>query len=165
LTIIALNALEENKRVHDKIEAMADLSQPQGTIWTNKSKGAILAKFKYRVEQVHGFFDKCHANLAMVWKTMFPLDPAPSTLLALMTRFKNPVRVQALIRKELLARAELAFAFVLARYPTLDLELIAKANVELQQYYPIARHPASIIFARMEAGTKANLWTRTDQGV
>ena len=163
-TVIALNALEENKRVHDKIEAMTNLSQPHSTIWTNRSKAAIVAKFKYRVEQVQGFFDKCHANLAMVWKTMFPLDPAPSTLLALMTRFKNPVRVQALIRKELLAGAELAFAFMLARYPTLDLELIAKADVELQQYYPVARRPASIIVARMEAGTEASLRTRTDQG-
>jgi hypothetical protein len=113
----------------------------------------------------HGFFDKCHANLAMVWKTMFPLDPVPSTLLALMTRLKNPVRVQALIGKELLAGAELAFAFMLARYLTLDLELIAKADVELHQYYPVARCPASIIVTRMEAGTEANLRTQTDQGV
>jgi hypothetical protein len=43
------------------------------------------------------------------------------------------------MRKELLAGAELAFAFVLARSPTLDLELIAKGDVELQQYYPVAR--------------------------
>jgi hypothetical protein len=114
---------------------------------------------------VHGFFDKCHANLAMVWKTMFPLDPAPSTLLALMAKFKNPARVQALIRKELLAGAELPFAFVLACYPTVDLELSAKADVELHQYYPVARCPASIIVTRMEAGTEANLRTQTDQGV
>jgi hypothetical protein len=84
---------------------------------------------------------------------MFPLDPAPSTLLSLMARFKNPVRV--LIRKVLPARDELAFAFVLARYPMLDLELSAKADVELHQYYPIAKRPASVIVAR----------TRTDQGV
>ena len=159
-----MNVSEENKRVHDKIEAMIDLSQPKGTIWTNRSKAAIVAKFEYRVEQVHGFFDKCHANLAMVWKTMFSLDPAPPTLLALMTRFKNLARIQALIRKELLAGAELAFAFVLARYPTLDLELIAKADVKLDQYYPVARHPAYIIVSRMEAGTERTLRTQTDQG-
>jgi hypothetical protein len=92
-TVIALNALEENMCVHEKIKVVTDLSQPLCTIWTNRSKAAIVAKFKYRAEQVHGFFDKCHANLAMVWKTMFPLDPAPSTLLALMAKFKNPVRV------------------------------------------------------------------------
>jgi hypothetical protein len=160
-----LNTLEENKRVHDKIKTMTDLSQPQSKIWTNRSKAAIVAKFKYRVEHVRGFFDKCHAKLAMVWKTMFHLDPPPSTLLASMARFKNPVRVHALICKELLAGVELAFAFVLARYPKLDLELIAKADVELHQYYPVARCPASIIVARMEAGTEENLRTQTDQGV
>jgi hypothetical protein len=98
-----------------------------------------VAKFQYRVKQVHSFFDKYHTNLAIVWKTMFPLDPAPSNMLALMTQFKNPLRFQAPMRKELLAGAELAFAFVLARSPTLDLELIAKGDVELQQYYPVAR--------------------------
>jgi hypothetical protein len=116
------------------------------------------------VEQVHGFFNKCHANLTMVSNTMFPLDPAPPTLSVLMIRFKNPARIQALIRKELLAGAELAFAFVLACYPTLDLESISKANVELDQYYPVARKAAYIIVSRMEAGTERSLRTRTAQG-
>jgi hypothetical protein len=45
------------------------------------------------MEQVHDFFDKCHANLTMVWQTMFLLDPSRLTLLALMAKFKNHVRV------------------------------------------------------------------------
>jgi hypothetical protein len=90
---------------------------------------------------------------------MFPLDPAPSTLSALMTRFKNPEIIQALICKELLTGAELAFSFVLAHHPTLDLESIAKANVELDQYYHVARHPAHIIVSRMEVGTERYLQT------
>ncbi|KAM0924759.1 hypothetical protein ACQ4PT_004690 [Festuca glaucescens] len=164
LNFVAFNALEENKRVHDTIEAMTDLSQPKSSIWAYRSKAATVAKFEYRVEKVHYYFDKCHAHLTMVWKTMFPLDPAPLTLLALMTRFKNPATIQALVRKELLAGAELAFAFVLACYPTLDLESIAKANVELDQYYPVARHPTYIIVSRMEAGTERSLQSQTDQG-
>jgi hypothetical protein len=67
LTIIALNALEENKGVHEKINFMTDLSQPHGTLWTSRSKDAIVAKFQDRVEQVYNFFDKCHASLTMVW--------------------------------------------------------------------------------------------------
>jgi hypothetical protein len=101
---------------------------------------------------MHYFFDKCLAHLTMVWKTMFPLDPAPETLSDLMTRFKNPDRIQSLVHKELLVGAELAFASVLACHPTLDLESIAKANVELNQYYPVARHLACIVVCRMEAG-------------
>jgi hypothetical protein len=90
----------------------------------------------------------------MVWKTMFPLDSGPETLSALMTHFKNPARIQSLVRKELLAGAELAFASVLACHLTLDLESIAKANIELDQYYPITRHPAYIVVSRMETGTE-----------
>jgi hypothetical protein len=59
-----------------------------------------------------------------------------------------------LIRKELLAGAELALASVLACYEAIDLESIANTNARLDQYYPIARHPAHIIISRMEESTK-----------
>jgi hypothetical protein len=121
-------------------------------------------KFEYRVEKAHYYFDKYHAHLTMVWNTMFPLDLAPKTLSALMTRFKNPVRIQSLVRKELLAGAKLAFVSVLACHPTLDLEFIANANVKLDQYYPVARHPVYIVIARMEPGTKRYLRNQTGQG-
>jgi hypothetical protein len=99
---------------------MKNLSQPKSSIWANRSTAATVARFEYRVEKVHYYFDKFDAHLTMVWKTMFPLDPPPSTLSALMNRFKNPSRIQALVCKELLAGAELAFASVLAYYPILD---------------------------------------------
>jgi hypothetical protein len=127
-------------------------------------KAATVAKVEYRVEKVHYYFDKCHTHLTMVWKTIFPFDPAPATLSALMTRFKNHARIQSLVRKELLPGAELAFASVLACHPTLDLESIAKADIELNQYYPVARHPAYIVVSRMEAGTEEDLWAQNNQG-
>ena len=95
---------------------------------------------------------------------MFPLDPAPATLSALMTWFKNPARIQSLVRKELLAGAELAFASMLACYPSLDLESIAKANVKLDQYYPVATNPAYIIVSRMEASIERSSRAQSDQG-
>jgi hypothetical protein len=52
----------------------------------------------------------------------------------------------------------------MARYPTLDLELIAKAKVELHQYYSIVRRPSSIIIARLEAGTEVDLQARANKG-
>jgi hypothetical protein len=52
-TVVAFNALEENKRVHDKIEAMTDLSHPKSSVWRNRSKAATVAKVEYRVEKVH----------------------------------------------------------------------------------------------------------------
>jgi hypothetical protein len=100
----------------------------------------------------------------MVWKTMFPLDPAPETRSALFIRFKNPAKIQSLVRKELLAGAELAFVSVLAHHPSIDLESIAKANEKLDQYFPVARHPAYIVIPRMEASTERILKNQADQG-
>jgi hypothetical protein len=66
------------------------------------------------------------------------------------------------VRKELLAGAELAFASTLACHPTLDLESISNANIKLDQYYRLARHPAHIVISRMEAGTERDLKNQAD---
>jgi hypothetical protein len=113
-TVVALNLFEENKGVHEKVNALPDLSQPHDVFWTNKSKAAVVAKFQDRVQQVHGFIDKCREGLTMIWKTMFLLDSAPSTRLTFMAKFRNTARVRALVRSQLLARAKTAFAFVKA---------------------------------------------------
>jgi hypothetical protein len=42
--------LEENKRVHEKVNVLTDLSQLQGTLWTSRTKSAIFIKFQGRVE-------------------------------------------------------------------------------------------------------------------
>ena len=115
------------------------------------------------MEQVHGFFDRCRASLAMVWGTLFPLNPLPPTLLGLLKKFKDAAEVRTLVRNQLLARAEVAFAFVQARYPTLDLELIAKASVDLHPYYPIVKSPAAIVIDRLERGTEADLQARAER--
>jgi hypothetical protein len=108
------------------------------------------------MQQVHRFFDKCQAGLKMIWKTMFPLNPTPPTLLALMSNFRNAARVRTLVRSQLLAGAEIAFAFVLAQHPSLDLELVARADADVNPYLPVVRHPASIIVDILEVSSKAN---------
>jgi hypothetical protein len=163
LTVIALNVLEENKCVHEKVDDLTDLSQPHGMFWTNRSKAAIVAKFQDRVQQVHGFFDKCRAGLTMIWRTMFPFDPAASTLLALMAKLRNATSVRDLVLSQLLARSEVAFAFVQAQYPSLDLELIAKADAYLCPYYPVVSHPASIVIDRLEVSSEADLQARANR--
>jgi hypothetical protein len=50
---------------------LTNLSQFNEVFWTNKSKVAAIAKFQDRLQQVHRFFDKCHAGLRMIWKAMF----------------------------------------------------------------------------------------------
>jgi hypothetical protein len=133
---------------------MTDITHPKRELWSDRSKAIAIAKFEHRVEKVHYYFDKYHAHLFMVWKTLFPLDHAPETLSALFTRFKTPERIRLLVRKELLAGAELVLASVLACHPTINLEAIANANWKLDQYHSIARHPAYTMISRMETGVE-----------
>jgi hypothetical protein len=143
LSVIALNLSEENKRVHERVDALTNLSQFNEVFWIDKSKTATIAKFQGRVQQVHRFFNKCHAGLKMIWKTMFPLNRVPPTLLALISNFKNAKRVRELVRCHLLAGAESAFAFVLSQHPSLDLIAIAQADGNISQFYPVVKtlHP------------------------
>jgi hypothetical protein len=73
-----------------------------------------------------------------------------------MLNFRNAARVRALVRIQLLAGAETTFAFVLAQHPSLDLEAIAKADADVNQYFPVVIHPASIIVDRLEVSFEAN---------
>jgi hypothetical protein len=81
--VAASDESEENRRIHEKIAVMTDISHPKCELWSNQSKAAIVAKFEYRAEKVHYYFDKYYALLFMIWETMFPLDLAPETLSAL----------------------------------------------------------------------------------
>ena len=136
--VVASDAAEENKRIHEEVEAMTDDAHPKHDLWLHRPKAVVMAKFKYRVEKVHHYFDKFHAHLTMVWNTLFPLDQAPETLSGLFTRFKSPERIRQLVRKELLAGAELAFASILACHPSLDLRAVANTERDLGQYYDVA---------------------------
>jgi hypothetical protein len=77
------------------------------------------------VEQVHAFFKKRRSFLAMVHHTMFPLNPQPPNLLALMKEFRNAAKVRFMVKEQLMCGAEVALMFAKACYPRLDLELIA----------------------------------------
>ncbi|KAK1631399.1 hypothetical protein QYE76_005714 [Lolium multiflorum] len=76
---------EEDKKIHEEVEAMTDVAHPKHDLWLYRPKAVIMEKFKYRVGKAHYYFDKFHAHLTMVWKTLFPLDQAPDTLSALFT--------------------------------------------------------------------------------
>jgi hypothetical protein len=124
--------------------------------WTDKSKAATIVKFQDRVRQVHRFFDKCHADLKMIRKTMFPLNRVPPTLLALISNFRNAKRVHELVCCQLLAGAKSAFSFVMSQHPSLDLIAIAQADGNLSQFFPVVKTPASIVVDRLENSTKVD---------
>ncbi|KAK1606307.1 hypothetical protein QYE76_029980 [Lolium multiflorum] len=134
LGFVASDAAEENKKIHEEVEAMTDIAHPNHGLWLHRLKAVVMAKFKYRVGKEHYYFDKFHAHLTM------------------------------LVRKELLAGAELAFASTLACYPSLDLEVVANTEKSLGQYYDAARGPAYTIVSRMESCLEKDLKAHWDQG-
>ncbi|KAK1613930.1 hypothetical protein QYE76_019447 [Lolium multiflorum] len=162
--LVASDAAEENKKIHEEVEAMTDVGHPNHGLWLHRPKAVVMAKFKYRVGKAHYYFDKFHAHLTMVWNTLFPLDQAPETLSALFTRFKSPERIRQLVRKELLAGAELAFASILACHPSLDLGAVANTERSLGQYYDAARGPAYTVVSRMESCLEKDLKAHWDRG-
>ena len=114
--------------------------------------------FQDRVEQVHSFFWTCRDKLAMVYRTMFPLNPQPNTLPQLFEKFKNPDEVRTLVRNQLIAGAEIALAFVHDADPTLDLTLVVTrdgVNAAAAQRY--VTDAAAIAVQRLEEGERAEL--------
>ncbi|KAK1697293.1 hypothetical protein QYE76_013990 [Lolium multiflorum] len=105
LNFIALNKAEENKRIHERVNALTQLSSADEVFWREQSKASTVAKFQDRVQQVHRFFDKCYKGLRVIWKTMFPLNAVPPTLLTLMSEFSNAKKIRSLVRAQLLAGA------------------------------------------------------------
>jgi hypothetical protein len=141
--------------VHERVDALTSLLQFDEVFWTDNPKAVIVAKFQDWVHQVHRFFDKCYTGLRMIWKTMFPLNPVPPTLLTLMSKFSNTKKAHMLVRSQLLAGVESAFSFVLSQHPSLDLEAIATADGDIRQYIHLVKDPASMIAARLEISSES----------
>ncbi|KAK1570147.1 hypothetical protein QYE76_027236 [Lolium multiflorum] len=73
LNFIALNKAEESKRIHERVNALTQLSSADEVFWREQSKASTVAKFQDRVQQVHRFFDKCDLEL-LYPKVMLPAN-------------------------------------------------------------------------------------------
>nr|XP_051207337.1 uncharacterized protein LOC127323204 [Lolium perenne] len=163
LNFIALNPAEENKRIHERVDALTQLSSSDEVFWREHSKASAVAKFQDRVQKVHRFFDKCYKGLRVIWKTMFPLNAVPPTLLTLMSEFGNTKKIRDLVRAQVFAGARLTLALVLARYPSANLLAIANAAGDLEPLYPKVGLPSNIIVDRLEEASKASEEKETPQ--
>ena len=102
----------------------------------------------------------------MVNQVMFPLNPQPGSLIALMAKFKNPAEVKKLVRKQLIAGARLALAVVQAAHPAINMGLVAETNPNnLIDYYPLIEDPAEMMIDKLEKSTDAELQARAGQRV
>ncbi|KAK1619247.1 hypothetical protein QYE76_024764 [Lolium multiflorum] len=124
LNFIALNPAEENKRIHERVRALTQLSSSEEIFWRDQSKTSAVVKFQDRVQQVHQFFDKCYRAMRVVWKTKFPLNAVPPTLLTLMSEFGSAKKS------------------------------IASAAGDFEELYPKVLAPAHVIVDRLEEMSK-----------
>ncbi|KAK1615921.1 hypothetical protein QYE76_021438 [Lolium multiflorum] len=154
LNFIALNRAEENKRIHERVNALTQLSSAEEIFWREQSKASAVAQFQDRVQQVHHFFDKCYKALRVIWRTMFPLNTVPPRLLTLMSEFRNTKKIRDLVRAQVFAGARFTLALVLARYPSANLLTIANAVGDLETLYPKVVLPANIIVDKLEKDSK-----------
>ncbi|KAK1684965.1 hypothetical protein QYE76_045813 [Lolium multiflorum] len=164
LNFIALNRAEENKRIHERVHALTQLSSAEEIFWREHSKASAVALFQDRVQQVHHFFDKCYKAMRVVWKTMFPLNALPPTLLTLMSEFGNAKKIRDLVRAQVFAGARFALALVLARYPSANLLAIANAVGDFDTLYPKVLLPTNIIVDKLEEYSKVPEERETPQG-
>src|SRR3954465_2387510 len=148
---------EEERRVNARLKALNALAESHQVFWKDRSAASLIVRFQDRVGQVHVFVEKCRDRLLMILRTMFPLNPAPSSLTELMNHFKNPARVRDLVRQQLVSGAEVAFAFVQAEYPTLDLSQIAGRSINLRHWAARVKHPASVVIQKLEAADETEL--------
>ena len=157
-TVVNVDEAAEASRVNKRVEALSDLAQPHQIFWKDRSRTSVLVQFQDRVEQVHSFFWTCRDKLAMVYRTMFPLNRQPSSLSQLFEKFKDAAEVRTLVRNQLIAGAEIALAFVHDADPTMDLTLIVTRNgvdpAAAQRYVTDA---ALIAVQRLEEGERAQL--------
>ncbi|KAK1692687.1 hypothetical protein QYE76_009384 [Lolium multiflorum] len=134
LNFIALNPAEENKRIHERVHALTQLSSSEEIFWRDHSKTPAIVKFQDRVQQVHQFFNKCYRAMRVVWKTMFPLNAVPPTLLTLMSEFGSAKKS------------------------------IASATSDFEELYPKVLAPACVIVDRLEEMSKVPEERETPQG-
>jgi hypothetical protein len=73
-----------------------------------------------------------------------------------MSKFSNVKKIQSLIRSQLIAGAETAFALVLSRYPSTNLMAIANADGNVGYLFVKAKIPAAIAIDRLEDSSKVD---------
>ena len=103
--------------------------------------------------------------MELVYKALFPLNPAPHSLADLLKKFRRGEAIEGFVREQLEAGARFAFALVLIHHPYLDLGNISRGppagfdweNTVLDPFYAAADVPAKNAVALLERETAATL--------
>ena len=125
--VVRLDQAEEERRVHDRVESLrrvAELSDA-ATLWHDPVKCQAVVLLQDRIRQVENLVERCRAALAALYDSMFPLNPLPVGLAALLEKFNYGKDIKGFIRSQIVAGAELALAFVRSHYPKVDFAAVA----------------------------------------
>ena len=125
--VARLDEGEENKRVGDRVEALrnlADLSDVE-TLWSDPVKREAITLLQDRIRQVEDLIERCRGALAQLHDAMFPLNPMPVGLVALLKSFRYGKDISMYVRAQIVAGAELALAFVRSHYKKTDFAKVA----------------------------------------
>ena len=124
---------------------------------SSSTRDFILSLLHDRVTQVQSFAERCRECLAMVQRTLFPLNPAPSTLSGLLNLYRNPREVRQKVREQLINGAIVALAFVRIHCPNLDIAKICRGlplrgdqRANMQWHYDAVRRPAEDVIRQLE---------------
>ena len=113
-----VDSLEEGRRVDARLKAMDAPS--------SSTRDFILTLLHDRVKQVQSFAERCREGLSMVQRTLFPLNPASSTLSGLLDWYRHPREVRQYVHEQLINGAVVALAFVRIHCSRLDIAKICR---------------------------------------
>ena len=124
---------------------------------SSSTRDFILTLLHDRVKQVESFAERCREGLAMVQRTLFLLNPAPSTLSSLLGWYRNPREVRQYVHEQLINGAVVALAFVRIHCPNLDIAKICRGfplrgdqRANMQWHYDAIRRPAEDVIRQLE---------------
>ena len=83
-----------------KIAALSDVK----TFWSDPERRPELVLFHDRLRQFEDFVERCRAALELMYKSMFPLNPVPFGLIALMKKFSFGKAINRCMRAQLRRR-------------------------------------------------------------
>ena len=121
------NEAEENKRVADRVEALRNIAELSDavTLWSDPIKREAITLLQDRIRQVEDLAERCRGAFVQLHDAMFPLNPLPVGLVALLNSFRYGKDISMFAHSQIVAGAELALAFVRSHYKKTDFAKVA----------------------------------------
>lgn len=108
----------------EALRRIAELSDVV-TLWSDPAKREAITLLQDRIRQVEDLVERCRGALALLHDVMFPLNPLPVGLVALLESFRYGKDISGFVRAQIVAGAELALAFVRSHYKKTDFAKVA----------------------------------------